>query len=416
MNMPLQRPPLHVEINALLRLMAWHFRLRPSLRRLLKSDEGWIDFSVGLTTEDGTIQAGLVFEKGRVRAQRKVPPGADVTMYFVDGTAMGDLLRATPNEALNLLLTSRARVVGNFTYLNLFNFLLSAQLNFLHRRMEQRRQKQENEERLRLAGENQATARPINRQRRLKAEPSDQGVKYLAEPYLSHLNLDNFPRLAAFRDIHFTKRPEVCPERAMLLTSWHQANGFEVDKGGKPWIPVLRQGKAFKHLMESRRPIIRHDDLVAGTTTSKEVGVIIYPDAQGTTLWGELRSMANRELNPFDITPETAKILHHQVFPYWTQRNFREWVRLRNDNPRCQQLDERFALYFVWKTVAISHTICDLPKLLRLGTSGIIAEIRQKMDDSPNSRFTPGPPDSVGRDSSTGNLCFESASVALRPR
>ncbi|MBT3220552.1 MAG: hypothetical protein HN348_15815 [Proteobacteria bacterium] len=33
-----------------------------------------------------------------------------------------------------------------------------------------------------------------------------------------------------------------------------------------------------------------------------------------------------------------------------------------------------------------------------------------------NSRSTPGPAGSVARDSSTGNLCFESASVALRPR
>ncbi|MBT3219832.1 MAG: hypothetical protein HN348_12145 [Proteobacteria bacterium] len=32
------------------------------------------------------------------------------------------------------------------------------------------------------------------------------------------------------------------------------------------------------------------------------------------------------------------------------------------------------------------------------------------------SRLTPGPPGSVARDSSIGNLCFESASVALRPR
>jgi YbgC/YbaW family acyl-CoA thioester hydrolase len=35
---------------------------------------------------------------------------------------------------------------------------------------------------------------------------------------------------------------------------------------------------------------------------------------------------------------------------------------------------------------------------------------------SSTSRLTPGPPGSVGRDSSTGNLCVESASVALRPR
>ena len=33
-----------------------------------------------------------------------------------------------------------------------------------------------------------------------------------------------------------------------------------------------------------------------------------------------------------------------------------------------------------------------------------------------NSLLAPGPPGSVGRDFSTGNLCFESASVALRPR
>ncbi|MBT3217530.1 MAG: selenocysteine-specific translation elongation factor [Proteobacteria bacterium] len=39
-----------------------------------------------------------------------------------------------------------------------------------------------------------------------------------------------------------------------------------------------------------------------------------------------------------------------------------------------------------------------------------------KLELNHNSRLTPGPPGSVGRDSSTGNLGFESASVALRPR
>ncbi|MBT3221270.1 MAG: FAD-dependent oxidoreductase [Proteobacteria bacterium] len=38
------------------------------------------------------------------------------------------------------------------------------------------------------------------------------------------------------------------------------------------------------------------------------------------------------------------------------------------------------------------------------------------LEGHPISWLTPGPPGSVGRDSSTGNLCFESASVALRPR
>ncbi|MBT3223875.1 MAG: hypothetical protein HN348_32810, partial [Proteobacteria bacterium] len=49
------------------------------------------------------------------------------------------------------------------------------------------------------------------------------------------------------------------------------------------------------------------------------------------------------------------------------------------------------------------------------GYTKIIASIREASRHW-NSRLTPGPAGSVGRDSSTGNLCFESASVALRPR
>ncbi|MBT3222352.1 MAG: hypothetical protein HN348_25035 [Proteobacteria bacterium] len=45
-----------------------------------------------------------------------------------------------------------------------------------------------------------------------------------------------------------------------------------------------------------------------------------------------------------------------------------------------------------------------------------LAEVLASRQDDVTSRLTPGPPGSVGRDSSTGNLCFESASVALRPR
>ena len=43
------------------------------------------------------------------------------------------------------------------------------------------------------------------------------------------------------------------------------------------------------------------------------------------------------------------------------------------------QIDERYAYYFNWKQATISHTIPDFPKMLRLGTSGIIGEIEQEL-------------------------------------
>ena len=54
--------------------------------------------------------------------------------------------------------------------------------------------------------------------------------------------------------------------------------------------------------------------------------------------------------------------------------------------PLSQKLDERFAVYFMWKTAALSHTIADFPKLLRLGTSGIIAEIDEELAARPRRR------------------------------
>lgn len=87
---------------------------------------------------------------------------------------------------------------------------------------------------------------------------------------------------------------------------------------------------------------------------------------------------------PLNISEETRRLLHFEVFPYWNRRNFREWVREKYNNPLCQQIDERYALYFSWKQATISHTIPDFPKILRLGTSGMIEEIHRERDKAGN--------------------------------
>ncbi|MCP4682113.1 MAG: formate acetyltransferase, partial [Desulfobacterales bacterium] len=162
-------------------------------------------------------------------------------------------------------------------------------------------------------------------------------------------------------------------------------NGYETMNDGAPWVPELRQASAFKYMMENRKPIIKKNALIAGTTTAKEIGVVIYPDAQGTTIWSELNMASDRPINPYLVSEETKHILHHEVYPYWMEkRSFREWVRDKYNNPLCQQLDERFAVYFMWKTVALSHTIPDFPKLLALGTKGVIREINDELTQDPS--------------------------------
>ncbi len=123
------------------------------------------------------------------------------------------------------------------------------------------------------------------------------------------------------------------------MTDWHKANvrtdtlaPVESDFAQGPLLQA-HHGQAASHHSEN--------DLIAGTTTTKEIGVVVYPEGHGTMIWGELLTVPHRSLNPYDVAPETRRLLHHEVFPYWIQRNFKEWVRQKYGQPLCQQIDER---------------------------------------------------------------------------
>ncbi len=105
----------------------------------------------------------------------------------------------------------------------------------------------------------------------------------------------------------------------------------------------------------------------------------MFPDAQGTLIWSELDTIGSHYLVPFELPRETAETLHHEVFPFWIGRTFREWVRGRHGSPDCQRLDERWVAYFVWKSVGISHTVPDFATLLELGTGGLVQRLEAKL-------------------------------------
>ena len=372
----------HLLVKTLLHTVATSFNFRPGLKKYLKTDQGWLDFTVGIRTESGSVETAICFKNGRVSVHKAIPADCTVTLIFASDAAVRKLLGATPTEQIFMLMKSHLRTVGNQSYMNLFFFFLSLLTHKKQKKL--------------MAGEQTASLKALQktapapktalsdelRQRntyRMQADAIDPGVKYLADPYLSDCSLSDFPRIKEFLEVHFTKTAEVCPERPKLVTDWYKKYGFETDTGGNSWIPELRQAHAFKYLMENRAPRIRKNDLIAGTTTSKEIGVVVYPDSHGTMIWGELLTVPHRSLNPYHISRQTVDLLHTEVFPYWARRNFKEWVRDQYGSPLCQAIDERFAVYFVWKQAALSHTIPDFPKIMSRGAAGIIEEIREQL-------------------------------------
>ncbi len=372
--------------HLLLQTMAFHFNLFPRLRKYLVSEDGWINFSLGMRTETDTVQQCITFQDGHVSVKGKIPEDVDVEMIFQDNAVLKNMTELPPNEVLNLILKNKLTLKGNLAYAQVFNFFISLFMKGKQIKMMQRQAARSASAECAAIPVNTAEKASHKKIKPLKADSVDPGVKYLKDDaYLCAYNLKDFPRLEKFLDIHFNTRPAICHERPMLLTRWYRKNGFETDQTGKDWVGELRQALAFKYLMENRKPIIRKDDLIAGTTTTKEIGVVLYPDTHGTMIWGELFTTPYRQLFPYDISPETIEMLHHNVFPFWIDRNMREWVRNRYDSPLCQSLDERFAVYFLWKTAALSHTILDYPKLLKVGAKGIIREIKAELRKDKNA-------------------------------
>ncbi|MGA8572391.1 MAG: pyruvate formate lyase family protein [Desulfobaccales bacterium] len=189
---------------------------------------------------------------------------------------------------------------------------------------------------------------------------------------LGDITLETLPRLAKMRERHFNSfRPEICTELPLNITRYLR----DLDQEADP--PGLRAGKLYQYVLEKKTARIAEDNLLAGTTSTKDIGVMLYPDLYALVLWPELETMATRKQNPFKISPEDIKTLNFEVFPFWLDRNtVMEVTRKAHGNPPCAKLMERLVFYNASKPVTISHTIPDYGVVVEEGLEALIAKVQ----------------------------------------
>jgi formate C-acetyltransferase len=362
----------------LFRAMSLKFAFNKKFRELIKNEYDTFNKTIAIQTRDKSVKLYMVFNNGKLKVKHGIPEKADLTIIYRSPEIIKEFATLSPEEMLNYLLTNKLTFKGNLSYLSRFAYLLN---NFIPPK----------DEKIKTSAQPQKTTankiapqdKPslISRRGLLIAKPSDN-VKYLDEPYLQAYTISDFPGLEMQRNLHFTSKPSICPERPELITTYFMETGFEFDKNGKRRPPLLRQAEALNYILTNKKPIIRANSLLAGTTTSKEIGVMIYPEGHGITLWPELKTISKRKLQPYDIDNYTVELLDKKVFPFWSDRNVREYARITNNFPRYQELDEKFVLYFMWKTVALSHTVPDFPRMLKYGLIPVIEDARKRKSET----------------------------------
>ncbi|MEX2684393.1 MAG: pyruvate formate lyase family protein [Candidatus Sigynarchaeota archaeon] len=354
-----------------LKLMGLAFGISKKLRKEIYNPSINYAFNnrIQIRTMDGTANIWIEFKNGKMRSGTGPIDHPDLVLEYSSKDIMANAIKYTPDISLDLLLSGDLEFVGNMATLGKFSYLTTIFPKKVKRPLSPSFPPQ-----TRIT-EEQAAIKKIDNEvlgRQVDA------VKYLADPYLGKLSISDFPWLLERKNRFFTERAEVCTERAKNLTDFFVAEGFENRKDGQPWDASLRNGLALKHVLAMKAPVIHEGDLLPGSTTSKRLGVQLFPEFGAVMLWPELHTVHARPLNPYIISEDDKAILNEYVYPFWIDRNIREYTRKKYGNALCQRIDDKFAYYFMWKTQAISHTIPNWSTLLSKGIGGIIADIDEK--------------------------------------
>ncbi len=336
------------------------------------------------STRDGGFNFYVVFNNGEITTGEGKIEDPNITIFYKDKATLAETWNKSADETLEYLLDNSMSYKGNMCYLTKFSYLTTIATG------------------AKIKGykgpENQLICSideilKGEEGRKLQNESLNRkidNVEFLEDPYLSKYTIDDFPRLKYLKARRRAMKPAICVERAKLLTEYHRRNGYEVDNDGNPIDPEIRQAKAVNYIISNKKPIIHDYHLVAGSTTTKEAGIPMYPELIGTAAWPELRAIGDRKLNPNDIDPKDADILSQEIFPYWMERNVREYCRAKFNDPVSQWLEECWVFYFMMKNNAISHTVPGFPIILEKGLESIKNEAldkEQAADSSEEKRF-----------------------------
>ena len=193
--------------------------------------------------------------------------------------------------------------------------------------------------------------------------------------FLNNITLKDLPRhpddpsrsrLEKLRAEHFALETEFCVELPCLMNKYLRELDIRTDS------PELRAGKMYHFILKNKTPVILDDNLLAGSTTTKRIGVLIHPYTLAATIWPELETVSRRAKNAFPITPEQIKILNEEIFPYWLDRSILERVRSEFDNPPSLDILERIIFFVTSKAYLISHTIPNYAEVVNRGLKAII--------------------------------------------
>lgn len=180
-------------------------------------------------------------------------------------------------------------------------------------------------------------------------------------------------RTVKLNDELLAKKPEICTERARLVTESYK------ETEGEPMI--IRRAKAISRILSGMTIFIQRDQLIAGTQASKLRSAPVFPETEAEYLEKEIDLFEKRQQDRLIVTPEVKKELLEDILPYWKSKDVK--ILALNSMPaktrEIVQLEDQIFSVDIHLTGSIGHVIVDYDKVLRKGLLAFKEEIQDNM-------------------------------------
>ena len=197
----------------------------------------------------------------------------------------------------------------------------------------------------------------------------EETIKFSKEELMKQTN---FNRIKKLRERIVATTPQICIERARLITEAYKEN--------ESLPAVLKRAKALEKILLEMSIYIDEDELIVGNQASKPRSAPIFPEYSVDWIEKEIDEFSQRSGDKF-LVDERIKPELLDIVSYWKGRTVKD--RANSTIPKetkkaslIKAIDAEGNL-----TSGDGHIVVDFEKVLKKGLNGIIKEIEEELAD-----------------------------------
>ena len=182
-----------------------------------------------------------------------------------------------------------------------------------------------------------------------------------------------FKRTQELREWIRNVTPQICPERAVLITeSFCSTEGEPI---------ALRRAKAMQHILKNMTIWIHEGELIVGNAASTPRSSPIFPETTTNWVKKELGTFWDRPVDKFYVSEETYRVLMEEVFPYWEGKTVEDLAMayVPEESKKAWLITHRVFNPMLYLRNGVGHMIADYETPIRLGFCGIIGKYKKAL-------------------------------------